>query len=194
MKMFLKQHKFIDAAKYVKYVDKNTTDIDIDGIEELQPYRLWSNKTKQVINLVTSEHFIEKASIEVCNKMSYVSIFGNLITENLAVMKDVRETINNLNFGNILDIGTDEYTELNVRPRDPQDPLIQSKIISPSSFEEWCCYAFPEDDANEYDNSAIYDMICESCTEAMYYDDILPITLEAYCEYFASLLTDEYNT
>jgi hypothetical protein len=194
MKLFLRQHKFNDAEKYVKYVDKNAYDVDTDGIEELGVFRLRSNKSKNVVNVVTSHHFIEEATLEVCQKMSMESIFGNLITENLSVIKDIRDTISSLPYGAILDIGTDEYDELNVKPRDP-DPETYYILSSISSFEEWKYCMHPSDELEiDVDDAYVYDSICEECTAAMMYEEILPITIEAYSEYFISLLTDDYNT
>lgn len=188
MEAFLKQHKFEHGASYVKYVNINSVDVDVDGIEELRVFKVGSNKLKKVINLVTSEHFMEKATLDVCAKISQVSLFGDLIQKDLTVINDVKEQVTNLSFGQILDIGTDEYTDLNVRCRDPREFLY-------SSLEEWAARVGPTetyDDPDSPDDYYIYDSICECASEAQVYDQIHPITLEAYVEYFVSLLTDEY--
>ena len=189
MKAFLLQHKFNDGFKYVKYVDLDKEkEVDVDGIEELCVYKIGSNKLHKVVNLVTSEHFMEKATLEVCSKISQVSYLGNMLQYDLAVIDDVKEQINNLPAGNILDVGTDEYDSLNIVPRDPREQLY-------STLDEWAERCAPDDEGGLYEENDryIYDVICEEFTLAAAYKTPLPITLEAYTEYFVGLLTDEYT-
>lgn len=191
MTAFLKQHQFNNCAEYVQYIDLDTrNDIDVDGIEELRVFKVGSNKLKRVVNLVTSEHFMEKAVMEVCSKMSQVSLFGDLITQDLAVLNDIKDQVQSLPFGQVLDVGTDEYDSLNVRCRDPINQLY-------SSLSDWAERCPPDDefgkDPDAPDDAYIYDSLCEEFVVACSYNEPVPITLEAYTEYFVSLLTDEYT-
>lgn len=188
MKAFLKQHKFHDGESYVKYVNLNDMDVDVDGIEELSVFKIGSNKLHKVINLVSTWHFIEKTCLDVCSKISQVSLFGDMVQRDLTVINDVQEQIHGLTFGCILDIGTDEYTELNVRCRDPKNQLY-------SSLEEWANNTYPYEtfDPDAPDDAYIYDSLCEETTLSVGYNTVLPFTLESYIEYFVSLLTDEYT-
>ena len=126
MKAFLNQHQFRNCAEYVKYVDLSKRDVDVDDIEELKVFRVGSNKLHRIVNLVTTTNFMEKAVLEVCSKISQVSLFGDLITKDLAVINDIKEQVQSLPFGQVLDVGTDEYESLNVRCRDPINQLYSS--------------------------------------------------------------------
>jgi hypothetical protein len=64
-----------------------------------------------------------------------------------------------------------------------------------STLDEWAERCAPDDEGGLYEENDryIYDVICEEFTIAAAYKTPLPITLEAYTEYFVGLLTDEYT-
>ena len=189
MSAFLKQHKFDNCEQYVTFVNSSDLDLDIDGIEELGVFKIGSNKLHKVCNIVTSGFFIEKCSLNVCSKLSQASLFGDIITKNIRLAKEVTERVNSLPHGMVLDIGTDEYESLNVKCRDPRSQLY-------STLEEWAERLGPDDlfsDPDSPDDIYIYDSICEETVMATTYNQVLPFTLEAYTEFMVSILTDEYR-
>lgn len=167
MDLFLKQHSITDMAKEVMIIDDSELHLyDADGeMYALSKFRIKSNQSDEIINLITSYDFMCSAIDDASHCMANAMRFGSaIIRTDIPVIKMINGMLLTLPYGGI----ATEWTEM-----DPDD-----------------CYDGAEEyvertmDTDPGDTSALVNEIHSAFSDSEQTGDVVPITLEAYISTF----------
>lgn len=182
MMQFLRQHHFPVDESLIDIVSPDDNRYIFDDIEELTLYSFGSNKDRsKTFNIVTSPQILNDAIVYVGDKLSVVSLFGNLVLEDsIPLIRETQNLIHKMPLGYILDISglDDDNNNENVMSYNKKKWREASVGLAEQEF-------FSEGP----DDSIIYETLFGLSST----DELQPITLESYIESFVSILTDEFN-
>lgn len=172
MNLFLKQHRFLSMIQNVQVINPGE-EIDYDDPEVLHKYRFGSNKDRHnIYEIVTSQQFIQASTIDAGDSLSTLCIFGNMVSEdNIPIIEIFKKNISDVPFATIMDLD-DGY----------------SAWVAGMSTPVKRYNMYQEDEAP--DDSLIYDALLEMSDIQ---EIVQPITMEAYIEYFVSMMTDTFD-
>ena len=181
MIQFLRQHRFPVDESLIDIVSPNDSKYIFDDIEELTTYTFGSNKDRsKTFNIVTSPQILNDAIVYVGDRLSAVSLFGNLVMEDsIPLVHETQNLIHKMPLGYILDISglDDSDTDKNTMSYNKK-----KWREAPAGLAEQEFFSEGPDD------SIIYETLFGLSSA----DELQPITLESYIESFVSILTDEF--
>lgn len=165
LKLFLNQHNFSNYDHCIEYGNFN---INRTPEALIEPFKFRSNKFKGTVTVMTTCDFVTNAISDVGTELSSTLVFGTpALRGEIEIFKLISDLIDKLPYAYIIDqyiLNDDEYySYIESNKRDDFD-------------NDYLSFTFDEDSLCE-------SLICASAT-----DDIQPITLEAYVEYFTSIL------
>ena len=181
MIQFLRQHHFPVDESLIDIASPDDSKYIFDDIEELTTYTFGSNKDRsKTFNIVTSPQILNDAIVYVGDRLSAVSLFGNLVMEDsIPLVHETQNLIHKMPLGYILDISglDDSDNDKNVMSYNKKKWREASVGLAEQEF-------FSEGP----DDSIIYETLFGLSSTG----ELQPITLESYIESFVSILTDEF--